>query len=441
MDIYIVNDGDDIYSIANKFDVSVSDLILQNGLSNSSNLVPGQAVVITYPSQTHTVQEGDTLGSIANIYGVTLMQLLRNNPFLSEREFIYPGETIIISYNTNGLFTINGYAYPYIDHNTLIKTLPFLTYLSVFNYGFSEEGRVIRYDDDTKIIQLAKDYGVAPLMMISSLSPKGEPNAELNYEILLSEEYSFHLVENILSLLHSTGYSGVNMLLSSISVSNQKLYLAFLTKASKLLINEGYQLYITINPELKYVDDIITFEQLDYTNIGQLVNGITFLHYVWGTISGPPSPISSIDLITVFINYIVTLMPPEKITIGTPLLGYDWELPYLPNRSNAYSLTLHSVIALANDIDATIQFDETSQSPYFYYRRSFSGVPVDHIVWFIDARSINALDALVLEYGLAGSGIWNIMIYYQQMWTLINSQYEINKILPDNLWTISANSC
>jgi spore germination protein len=35
---------------------------------------------------------------------------------------------------------------------------------------------------------------------------------------------------------------------------------------------------------------------------------------------------------------------------------------------------------------------------------------------------------LVSKYGLAGTGIWNIMIYYPQMWLVINTQYEIIKI-------------
>lgn len=433
MDIYVVQSGDNIYSIANSYGVSVTKLIQDNGLNNPNSLVPGQAIVIAYPSQTYTVREGDTLANIANNHGVSIMQLLRNNTFLSDREYLYPGELLVISYNTNGKVTTNGYAYPFIDRNTLIKTLPSLTYISVFNYRVAETGEIVSYGDDAQIIQLAKDYGVVPLLMASSISPQGEPNLKALYDILLNKEYHNRLINNYLKILKSTGYYGLNIMMSGISTINQKLFIDLLTDLSGYLKNEGFQLYITINPYIKYSDNEISFERLDYTSISQLVDGIIFLEYVWGTNYGPPSPVTSVNLIGDLIKYVVSLAPPNKIDIGKPLVGYDWGLPYIPSKSYAYSLTLDSVLTLADNARATIQFDEESKTPFFRYTNYAISGPIEHIVWFIDARSIDLLDKLVAEYGLLGSSVWNIMTFNQQVWTLINSQYEIIKNIPDNL--------
>lgn len=430
MEIYIVQSGDNIYSIANRYGISVTTLIQDNGLINPYNLVIGQAIVITYPSQTHSVEEGDTIASIATTYGVTIMQLLRNNSFLMDREYIYPGETIVISYNTNQKTTINGFAYPYIDRQMLKKTLPYLTYLSVFNYRIEEEGEITIFSDDSEIIKLAVDYGTIPLLMISALSPQGERNIELVYMILFTEDYQNRFITNLLNILKLSGYYGVNFMISEINEENQNLYNDLYTKISNSLKNEGYQIFVTINPDVKYIDDKISFEQIDYSSIGKLVNGITFLQYVWGRYPGPPTPVSSINLLSNFVDYVVTLVPPEKIAVGKPLIAYDWTLPYNIINSYAASLTLNSAIILAHDVGAIIQFDETSQTPFFQYQTTFAAEIIDHIVWFIDARSISALDKLMTEYSLAGSGIWNIMVYYQQIWTLIISQFEIVKLLP-----------
>ena len=127
-------------------------------------------MVIAYPKQTYTVQKGDTLNNIADTFEVTIMQLLRNNPFLSDRESVYPGETIVISYDTNGSITTNGFAYPYIKKETLVKVLPCLTYLSVFNYTATEKGEIKTYDDDSEIIQTAKEFGTIPLLMITNIN-------------------------------------------------------------------------------------------------------------------------------------------------------------------------------------------------------------------------------------------------------------------------------
>lgn len=433
MDIYVVQPGDTIYSIAEKYGVSIYKLVQENGLINPFNIVTGQTIVITYPSQIHTVQEGDTVTSIANEYGITLMQLLRNNAFLDDRTYLFPGETIIISYDTNGTVMTNGYAYPYINLDALRKTLRYLTYVSVFNYRVTKEGEIVAYGGDAEIIQLAKYYGVAPLLMISTLTPKGEAIPEIIYEILLNEDFQDRLLNNIIDIIKSSGYLGINVLFSNLNETTQNLYINYLIKVSDRFKSEGLLLFITINPNIKYVDNEITFEQIDYSNISQMVDGIIFLQYEWGVNYNPPSPVSSISLLRNFINYVVGTTSPDSIIIGMPLIGYDWELPYIPNSSFAHSLTIDSAIALAGDVGVPIQFDETSQTPFFQYYTSFVGAPIEHIVWFIDARSINALDELIIEYDLSGSGVWNIMIYNQQLWTIINSRFEIIKVLPDNL--------
>jgi len=133
-----------------------------------------------------------------------------------------------------------------------------------------------------------------------------------------------------------------------------------------------------------------------------------------------------------FVDYTVTTIPPEVISIGNPLISYVWEIPKNELNKYPYSLSLNAAIIFAYDLSASIQFDETSQTPYFQYQTIFSSTVIDQIAWNIDVRSINTLFKLIIEKTLAGSGIWNIMIYYQQIWTLIISQYEIEKNLPEN---------
>lgn len=434
MDIYVVQPGDTIISIANKFGIPAYQLIQDNGLENTVNLAHGQAIVITYPTKTHIVQEGDTLQSISEMYGITLLQLLRNNSFLSDREYIYPGETLVISYDTHGKKLVtNGYAYPFINHNTLIKVLPYLTYLSVFNYRILDAGEVISYNDDTQLIESAVTYGTIPLLMISAMSPQGDVDVEMVYELLLNKEYQNRLISNMLTILKATKYQGINIMISTMNEINQELYFSFLTKVSNLLAQENYLIFYTINPNLRYEDNEIKFERIDYLKISPNVDGFTFFQYAWGKKTGPPAPVNSIALINVFLKHIVTIIPPELVSVGEPLIGYDWELPYIPGRTTVNSVTINTAIKIAYDADANIDFDTISQTPYFNYQFSFSASPIDHIVWYIDPRSIEALNSLIDKYQLQGSGIWNIMIFYQPLWSILNSQYELVKLLPDRL--------
>ena len=428
MEIYVVQQGDNIYSIAEKNGVTVDKLVQDNGLVYPYNLVVGQALVIAIPKQTHTIQQGDTLLGIAEAYQVSGMQLLRNNPFLFEREYIYPGETIVISYNTRGSITTNGFAYPFIKEDALLKILPNLTYISILNYTATETGDIIVAEDDSGIIKKSKEYSVIPLMVLTTLSLQGKPNFVVASSILLNEEYQDKLINNAIKLMKDKGYFGVNFIFNYLSEENQSLYLSFTDKIYKRTHEEGLLFFMTINYDIEQVDNEVIFEKVNYEEFSKYADGLIFLQFVWGTNYGPPEPVCNMYHIARLVDYLIaSQVPKNKIIMGKPIIGYEWELPYIPEKTSANSLTLYSVYNLAYQNDSVINIDEESQTPYFYYSKQIEEKTKEYVVWFIDARSINALDTLIADLDLYGGAIWNMMIYYPQLWIIIYSQYDIIK--------------
>lgn len=427
MIIHVVQSGETIQTIANYYGISIERLVLDNGLYEPYNLVIGQCIVIVYPELTYTVKEGDTLIDIANLYNVSIMQLLQNNPFLSDRD-IYPGDIIVISYNKKGSITTHGNTVPYINKDTLRKTLPYLTYLSVLNYTATKEGDIITYYDDTEIIQITKEYGTMPLMLLTTLTIEGTANIAISFDILLSEDFQNRQIANILNILRTKGYYGVNISFQYISQLNLYLYENYLANISKQLSKEGYLVFVTINPDIMNVYNEIRFTQVDYSILNQLAQNIIFMSYEWASNINPPSPISSIYNLEVFLDYINEYILTDKIVIGLATIGYDWELPYSAGFSSVTSMTLDRVIELARNKNAIIEFDEISQTPFFTYTDNINNNQIEHIVWFIDARSINSLLELVSKYELPGTNIWNITVYNTQLWLIINTQYEIVKV-------------
>lgn len=222
MVIHVVKQGETITSIANIYNVNPERLILDNGINNPGNLVIGQTIVILFPIITYIIQEGDTLGDIAQRYQVTLMQLLRNNPYLSERGYLIPGETIVITYETNirGTLSTGGFVYPYVSETTLRMTLPFLTYLTIFNYQITQEGELVDIED-SNIVRLAKEYGVAPMMMVSTIDERSTETEVIDLAIFKSEELQNKLIDNILRTLEIKGYYGLNLYLQYLPVDYQ----------------------------------------------------------------------------------------------------------------------------------------------------------------------------------------------------------------------------
>ena len=74
MTIHVIQNGDTIKSIAEKYNVPVKRLEIDNDLAPYANLSIGHALMITHPLETYIAKEGDTLDSIAEAFDVTKAQ-------------------------------------------------------------------------------------------------------------------------------------------------------------------------------------------------------------------------------------------------------------------------------------------------------------------------------------------------------------------------------
>ena len=133
------------------------------------------------------------------------------------------------------------------------------------------------------------------------------------------------------------------------------------------------------------------------------------------------APLNNVDRV---LTYALTEIPREKILMGIPNYGYDWPLPYERGVTKAVTMGNLEAVRLAQRERSTILFDETAQSPYFYYNDGSR----DHVVWFEDARSIAAKLRLAFQKQLRGASYWNIMRAFPQNWAVVNSLVSVVRI-------------
>jgi spore germination protein len=389
--------------------------------------VVGQSIVIVYPKQTYTIQEGDSLNSIAAAYNISVKQLFRNNPMLSERTYIYPGETLIIDYDLEkiGDISTNGYAYPYISKDLLRCILPYLTYLTLFTYGLTSNGELIQIDD-TEIIKIARQYEVAPLMLISTVLNVGDFSTQLTHDILKSKSIQEYLIHNIINNMKVKNYFGLYINFGFILIEDSSAYVDFINELTDSLAQEGFEICVALAPNIIDQSGVI-YKGHDYEGLGKKTTAVLLMTYDWGKALGPTTSVAPVNMMREVFDYSITKIPPGKTYIGIPTFGYDWALQPIDGITIVHYLSNNSAINLAVEKDASILYDEVSQAPYYYYLDITNNI--EHIVWFEDARSINAKLNLVTEYGFRGISILNIMEKFPQLWFIINTQYNIRNAI------------
>ena len=432
MTIHTVKRGDTVYSVAREYGIPPTRLISDNLLENPGRLVVGQNLIILYPTVTHTVRGGETLDKIRMLYDVPLLDIYRNNPILGGESTIYPGQVLNIAYETPPLGEIssNGYAYPYIDKGVLRRTLPYLTYLSVFSYGIRDDGSLLPPEaDDTEVIALAREYSTIPLLVLTSLTERGTFSSKLAAEVLANESLADVVISSVVKTVEEKGYGGVDVDFEYIPEEYSDDYSVFIERLSTAL-GEEYPVFVSLAPKYRADQPGLLYGGHDYGELGEAADKTLLMTYEWGYTYGPPLPVSPINEVRRVIDYAVTEIPREKIFVGIPNYGYDWALPYVRGESKAESLGNIEAVQRALDRGVAIEYDETAESPFYtYYDRPVTYEDaVEHIVWFGDARSSDAMLRLVSEYGLDGAGVWNIMKYFPALWTVMNRLYTIRKL-------------
>jgi len=93
---YVVEKGDTLNSISQKFGISLETVLQANDLSRNSVIRPGQKLIILPVSGVlHIVRKGDTLSQIAQIYKAKVDEIVAINS-LADKDDIFIGDLLII---------------------------------------------------------------------------------------------------------------------------------------------------------------------------------------------------------------------------------------------------------------------------------------------------------------------------------------------------------
>lgn len=428
MQIYVVKPGDTLWAIAGTFGVDANAIISVNGLQNLPYLVIGQALVIPSIATTYQVQPGDTLWTISRRFSVPVASIMALNN-ITNPNLIHPGMILRIPElaKNYGYIQVNGYIEPSggTPDTAIVNDVgSFLTYISPFSYQINEDGSLTAPPDGA-VLSAAGPYRVAPLMVVTNFR-NGNFDTALVHSVLSSAQTQQALIANIQSILRAKGYYGLNIDFERIPPEDRQLYNDFLRRVVAALHPLNYPVSTALAPKPYDVTTGAWHGAHDYRAHGEIVDFVIIMTYEWGWAGGAPYAVAPIDEVRKVVEYAVSVMPAAKIMMGIPLYGYDWKLPYVKGGEWAKRVSPQQAVALAVRYGAAIQYDTTHQSPFFNYTDETG---VQHVVWFEDARSVQAKYLLVNQYALRGVSYWVLGLPFPQNWVVLNDMFHIEKVV------------
>lgn len=194
MQIYRTKENEDVYSVARDFGVSPIKLSEHNDISVKGRLPVGREILILLPTRTYNVKSGDTLDKISLKFDVKKEDLLRMNPELGGKERLYHGQLLTVRSGTPsyGMINTNGYFYRGCTIDRLIRTIPYLGYVTVCCAVY-KGGSIHSLFPSEDAVLLTKSLGRVPMARIylSELPTEDEIRTLVNSAVIFAKTGGF----------------------------------------------------------------------------------------------------------------------------------------------------------------------------------------------------------------------------------------------------------
>ena len=290
MQIYVVNRGDTIWSIARKFGVPYQNILRVNEVKNSTKLAIGQTLIIPSSERSYRLVPGDNLWAISRKFGVSPEEIMALNR-ISNPASLHVGQVIRIPEMSKRYGTIeaNGFiqpSNPQRERTVLSESANSLTYVTPFSHHINADASLTPLDD-TEIIRYASSRKASIMLSVTNIAGTSGANfdTKLIDSILNSNRLSEILINNILRALREKGYRGVIVDFEKISPANRNKYNDFLRRLTARL-HPKYLVGTALAPKTYDVKAGAWHGAHDYKAHGEIVDFVVIMTYEWGWSGG-----------------------------------------------------------------------------------------------------------------------------------------------------------
>lgn len=325
-----------------------------------------------------------------------------------------------------------------------------LTQLIYFGLGVSENGDIVKYDDNknptlewhyfnsdklTSIVKEAKKNKTKVLIAFKMF------NNETTGNLISNSASTNYFIKQAISFLREYDLDGINLDIEYFTPHHfgagftdsdfpTSRYLnTFLTRVTSALkkSDSKYKISVDVNATV-----ILSDGAYDMVKIGEVVDEIILMAYDYrvpaSLRAGPVAPIRGAvneHSITESINSLVGRVPVEKVILGIPLYGYEWQTLNKNNKSTVVSGSgalatykrVQELLETRKDLEK--HWDSVAMSPWLIYNQSGAIKQI----YYENDRSIQAKLDFVKEKNLGGVSLWALGYEgkYKDVWDLFES--------------------
>lgn len=266
-------------------------------------------------------------------------------------------------------------------------------------YQIDPNGQLIETNSTkrSEIIDKAEELKIRILPSISNSDATGFDSERVS-KIIRDSTRKKAFIQNLIHTAQDNKYDGWDLDLEEIAAEDKDFYSQFVTDLAEKLHAKGLTLAVTVHSQTGDSATWAGAKGQDWNALAKSADEIRIMIYDFHYSASDPGPITPLNKLRAVLAYAVKTIPENKLVIGLPLYGYDWD------DEMGVSVQYQDAVNVLEDHDAGYERDDPSQELVSEYEDD----ETTHAVWFQDSKSVLHKLAIAREYGVEHFFFWRI---------------------------------
>ena len=299
-----------------------------------------------------------------------------------------------------GTGLVLGYLYdpnaPATALNQLRQLTPVLTGVAADWYSVDAAGQ-ISGQTQAGVVRFAERHHLLNLAVVEQTDPT------VLSALLANSSAEQRAMEQMLTMVESDRFAGVNLDWEGIVPADRGRFNRFVGQLGTLFHAHGYYVTLSVPAETASQPLNSWTGAYDYPVLGREADLLMIMAYDQHWSGGQPGPIASTAWVRSVLSYTISAVPHQKVVLGIPGYGYDW------NGEGAVALSFVQAEGLKH------QYAPSAHGNHFQYLQN----GVVHSVWFENTQSFLNKVHLVSGFELRGIVLWRIGIEDPKIWDFL----------------------
>jgi len=303
-----------------------------------------------------------------------------------------------------------------------------ITIIAPGTYSVDEDG-VVWGSVDPRVLKLADEHKVKVMPLIHN--PRF--NQEMLHNLLVNKKAREQAIKSMLEECQKYKYYGIQFDFENLNINDRDAFSQFFKETADVLHQAGFKISVAVvhRPE-EYPGSTKYFKWLfknwragyDLKALAEAGDFISVMTYSQHTRRTTPGPQAGIPWVISNIEYFLSQVPQEKLSLGIPTQSQHWftaqdDEKYLANaRSWSKGLGHKEALSVADRYNAKIAWLEDQKVPFTF----FDNGGLFEYIFFENAQSFQHKLELVKQYKLRGFSVWVIGGEDPEIWNILEKE-------------------